>query len=476
MMKIHFIYADVNTLFYNGVHHGIASISSVLKENGHSVSLHYIKKEPSKNNILDRIREESPDLIAFSVVTNQVNRIKIWSNWIKQEMDIPIICGGIHATLFPEEIIGFDGVDIVCIGEGEYPLLDLANNPERTDIKNLWIKHGNEIIKNPLRALIDPLDSLPFPDYELFDIMTILKDRDGDFSLIASRGCPFNCSYCCNHALRNVQSGIGNYVRAQSVDYILREIGSLLARFPVTHLTFADDILGFQKAWTYEFCEKYSKQYSLEFECNARVEMVDENLIKVLKTAKCTKVNMGIESGNEWLRKNILHRNMSNEQIINAFDIAHKYGIRTLSYNMIGLPYETPEMVLETINLNKRAEPDQLAISFFYPYPGTELYELCRREGFLSNKVASNFLTDSILENLLISKNELKKLYIKFYKYSLQRRIHSFPFFIRIFIKFAFFTLLTLFGKDGVEIMIKIYIRFFRLFAILQNKTNKGVE
>ncbi len=467
-MKIHFIYSDVSTYYYSGVHHGIASISSVLKLHGHSVSLHHVKREPSRNKILDIIQRERPDLIACSSVTNQIEYVATWSKWIKQEFRIPIVCGGVHTTLYPEEVISFNGIDIVCRGEGEYALLELANDLERTDIKNLWITKNGNIIKNKLRSLISPLDDLPFPDYDLFDCETMIRDRKGDFSIIASRGCPFSCTYCCNHALRKVQEGTGKYFRLSSVDYALREIEFLTDKYPIKHLTFADDVFGLSREWALEFSEKYRDRFGLPFECNVRAEMVDEKLLENLKGANCTQINMGVEAGNEWLRTEVLQRKMSNEQIIKAFDTAHKFGLKTLAYNMIGLPYETPEMILETINLNKSLAPSNIAIFFFYPYPGTELYETCKKEGFLSGRSSRSYVSESVLELPTITRKELERLYTKFYRYALERRIQSFPRFLRLLLKITSSIMLKLLGKRAIEVLMTIYLRFFRVFSFLE--------
>lgn len=469
-MKVHFIYADVSTFYYPGVHHGIASISSVLKSYGHLVSLCHVKKEISRNSILDIIQRESPDLIAFSAVTNQIGYVETWSRWIKQEFRIPIICGGIHTTLYPGEVIGFEGVNMVCRGEGEYPLLDLVHDLERTDIKNLWIKKGDSIVKNSLRSLVTTLDELPYPDYGLFDCETMLRDRNGDFAIIASRGCPFSCTYCCNHTLRKVQEGTGKYFRHQSVDYVLREIEVFTQRYLIKHLTFADDVFGMSRDWALEFCEKYRQKFKLEFECNTRANLVDDRLLESLRNANCTQINIGVETGNEWLRTKVLRRNISNEQIIKAFDTANKFGISTLAYNMIGLPYETPEMVRETINLNKRIAPSRVAIFFFYPYPGTELYEVCKREGFLSKRKSSSYVSESVLELPTITAKELQKLHTEFYKYSIERHIHSLPPLLHMPLKAASFTLIDLLGRRGVEMLMKTYLRFFRLFSFLQSR------
>lgn len=469
-VKIHFVYSDVNTYYYPGVHHGVASIASVLKSRGHMVSLHHVQKEPSRNQILDIIQRECPDLIAFSSVTNQIGYVDIWSKWIKQEFATPIICGGIHATLCPEEVIGFDDVDMVCRGEGEYPILELADDVGRTDIENLWIKRGRDIIRNPLRPLISPLDDLPYPDYALFDCKTILEDRNGDFAILASRGCPFSCTYCCNHALRRLCKAKGEYSRLRSVDNILEQLKLLIDKYPITHLSFADDVFGLSTDWVLEFCEKYPRKFNLEFECNVRPDRLDEELLEILKSANCTQISMGVEVGNEWLRREVLHRKISNEQIIKAFDNAHKFGFKTLAYNMIGLPYETPEMIWETINLNRRIAPNDIAIFFFFPYVGTELYETCKREGFLSKRRSTSYVSESVLELPTVTTKELQKLGAEFHRYAIDRRVQSFHPLLRSPLKIMSFVLIKLFGMRAVAVLIKSYMWLFRVFSYLESK------
>lgn len=430
-MKVHFIYPDVDTMVFTGVHHGIASISAVLKSNGHQVSLHHITKKISKKEIIEEVKKMAPDLICFSSTTNQYPFVKLCSNWIKEENDIPILSGGIHTTLAPEEVISDKNIDMICIGEGEYPLLELSNNLEEgksiDDIQNMWIKKGTKMIRNPVRPLISDLDSLPFPDYELFDYERILKITERRVSLMAGRGCPFNCTYCCNHALRKLYAGKGKYVRYRSVDNVLQQIELIAEKYKVRRIYFEDDTFTLSYKWIKEFCAKYSKRFDLKFECNARVETVNRELLKMLKIANCSTIHYGIESGNEWLRKNILKRaNMTNAEIIKVFKITRELEIKTFSYNMIGLPFETPEMIEETIELNRLISPDYIVVFIYYPYSGTELWEICKKSGFLTKKHLTSYAKEESILNLpTLTHKEIKKYYAKFSVVALERWVQS---------------------------------------------------
>jgi len=459
-MKVHFIYPNVDCFRYPGVHHGLASISSVLGAGGHAVSLHYVVKRPSKRDILGVIEREAPDLIGFSSTTNQIQFVDLWSRWIKEESNTPTICGGVHATLMPEEVLAFEGIDMICRGEGEYPMLELAEDSGPFGIRNLWTKRDGVIVRNELRPLIDPLDDLPWPDYDLFNCERILSER-GDFALLASRGCPFNCAHCCNHALKEVLGA--RYFRLRSVDNVLAQIELLTSKYDIGRITFADDTFGLSKEWALEFCERYRDRFSMEFECNARADLVDEELVKNLKAANCTLISLGVESGDERIRKEVLNRKMSDQQIVNAFDLVHSYGIKTNAFNMIGLPYETRESVQRTIDLNKRLKPDHVTVSFFYPYPQTRLWDVCKNEGFLTVRSATDHVRQSTIDLPTITRKELERLWTEFYRFAIEREAHAFPVFLRPPLRTMSFVLSRLFGKRGIEFMMALQLRYGKL-------------
>ena len=410
-MKYHFIYPDIGTGYYPSVHHGLAQLFAILKTYGQEISLHHVKKENARE-IITMIDREYPDIIGFTTMSNQVGYVERWSQWIKELYDIPIVCGGVHATLNPEEILNDTCVDMVCVGEGDRAIVD----------HNFWVKRNGHIEKHISYPLVENLDELPFPDYSLFDVGGMLKTRDGRFAVIVSRGCIYNCNYCCNSALREKLNGLGKYFRFRSVDNTLAMLNHYAGKYPVRSFSFADDIFGLNKKWVLEFCEKYPKSVGLPFDCNLRVESATKELLEALKSANCAMVEMGIESGSNWMRSEVLNRKMSNQQIIDAFENARKVGLKTRSYNMIGLPYETPEMARETLELNKRVKPDEVAVFYFYPYKGTKLYDICEKEGFLTEKQSTGYVLESVLKLPTISIKELKKIYGEFYRYMIKRR------------------------------------------------------
>lgn len=428
-MRILFIYPDICT-GSGRIQQGIAYVSSTLKKEGHETSLLHIKRQPSKERLCQAVSRIAPQLIGFSTTTNQYSYVQLFSRWIKEKFEVPIVCGGIHPTLVPDEVISNEDIDIVCIGEGEYPMLELANRLENgtdiTRIQGLWIKLAGELYKNPVSSLIQKLDELPFPDRELFNYESMLKRFWHTADFVTGRGCPYDCSYCCNHSIRKLYRDKGAYVRRRSVEGVLNEIDYVTKRYKVKRINFDDDTFTLHRKWLKEFCERYPAKFRLPFTCNARADTLTEEVIRELKRAGCELIQIGIESGSEDLRHRVLKRNMTNEEIISAFDTVHRAGIKTYAFNMVGLPFETPEMAEETVRLNQRVAPDDLQVSIFFPYPGTELYQVCQENGFLTSKhKLSYFDEEATLNQPSMTEAETISYYRRLNQLSLEKKVQS---------------------------------------------------
>jgi len=188
-------------------------------------------------------------------------------------------------------------------------------------------------------------------------------------------------------------------------------------RYRFSLVGFHDDIFTFNENWLAEFSEKYARQVNIPFWCNSRVDCIDERKIRLLKQAGCVRIQLGIESGSEKLRRKILKRKFSNQQIREAFAMINKYNIKTLSFNMIGIPYETEEDILETIKLNRSIRPNRVHLTVFYPYPNTELFEVCKQEGWLGGQNKDNFYDPgTCLNQDTISPATIKKYTDEFIK------------------------------------------------------------
>jgi len=472
-MKVVFVFPDLNVFSrfssdYSGIFaHGIGCLSAVLKKNGHETSLLHITKEISKEQFLTDIETQKPQLIAFSSLSHQFPYVKQWSAWLRENENIPTICGGVHATVDPDEVINTEGIDMLCRGEGEYALLELcqkmSNNEDVSAIKNLWLKRDSRVIKNEVRPLENNLDELPFTDRKLFNYQSLYDYKIRMLTVLASRGCPFNCSYCCNHQYQKLYPH--NYVRFRSIDNVLLEIEQALSWYSdVEFINFIDDTLCMDKELLAEFCEKFPKRFNLYFHGNSRVNFLDEETFSLLKKGGCERLDVGIESGNMHLRQQILKRNISNEQIARAFELADKFGIKLSAYNMIGCPHETAEMILETIKLNAKVKPYASHNAIFQPYPNTEAYQICVDNNFISEKKVSAFFKESVLEQPQITKRQIL-FFSRFFHIIMKFYMFSYCLPQKISAKFTHLIDKAILGLSRSFIAFKFYFLFFIIFS-----------
>ena len=373
---------------------GIGSISAVLKKGGHSTSLLYLWQ--GDDDALDRsVCEFRPDLVALSLTSGFFEFGCAVAKQVKERYSLPVLLGGVHPTLCPEESIAADGVFAICVGEGEYPTLELcdalAAGRDPTKIANLWVRRDGTVHRNEMRPLITDLDSLPFPDRDIFPVEELLKTLP-EAEFMGSRGCPYLCAYCVNHALIELYKGKGPYVRYRSVDNLLVEVAQVIARYPAIRLLgFHDDTFTLNEKWLGEFSEKYAARFPLKFWCNSTAGMINEKTVAMLKEAGCYEVRIGLESGNDHIRMDVLRKKVARGEIINAFRLIRKAGMDAYAFNMIGLPGETPATIEDTIRLNRIVRPRVVFCSVFQPYPGTQLHELCIEKGWYTGKAVKSY-------------------------------------------------------------------------------------
>jgi len=425
-MRILLIYSDISGAEHYGAkkyYSGVGSISAVLKAAGHETRLLYLQRQLDREAFLAEVEAVSPGMVGFSTTTHQYPYIERYAGYIKETWpDLPLVCGGTHPTLVPEQVVASPSFDIVCVGEGEYPLRDLAERlaagQDYADIPNLWLRRNGEVIRNPLRPLIANLDELPYADRELFDYDAILAANDGWVDLIAGRGCPYNCSYCCNPGLKKRYGGLGKYVRFRGVEHVVGEIRALRERYKIKIINFQDDTFTLDRDWALAFCRAYAAEFEYPYWINTRVERIlgDEALVKALADSHCAGIRVGVENGDETLRANVLKRRMSNQEIIDAFRLVRRYGLKAYTCNMIGIPGETPASIQATIDLNRALSPDEFQFSVFYPYPMTELYDTCVEQALIKPgaELSSYYSQESVLRLPTLTDKQLAEGYARF--------------------------------------------------------------
>lgn len=432
MVKVTFVFPDLNVFSgfsrdYSGIFsHGIGYLSASLKDAGHRTSLVHVVKEMRGEDFVEEIKESAPDLVAFSTLSHQFDYVKSLVKWTKEALDVPVICGGVHATIDPDGVIGAEGIDMLCRGEGETALVELCDKLSRGEssegVENIWLKKDGKVIRNTVRPPKRDLDSLAFPDRKLFSYRRLYDYKIRMLTILGSRGCPYDCGYCCNHQYQKIYTS--NYVRFRSVDNVLAEIDEVLGWRPdLEFINFIDDTLCLNKEWMAEFSQKYPRAFGLPFHGNTRVELLTDEMMKLLKHAGCERLDVGIESGNPYIRREILGRTISDRQIYAAFDLAAKYGIKLASYNMVGSPLEDAPMILDTIKMNARVKPYAMNVAIFQPYPNTRLRELCLSRGFISGEGVSSFSGVSVINQPQLSREQV--LFARAY-FSIFARLYRF--------------------------------------------------
>jgi len=413
-MRVLFIYPNLNAQI--GFNYGIAFLSGVLKARGHQTKLLNINEQLGYPLEWQRIKEDikafDPQLIGISMVSNQYRYCLEIASSIKRDFAVPLIGGGIHASADPEGVMASELFDFVCLGEGENAIAELVERLERgsdySTIPNLWVRTNGTVVRNKVASFAE-LTTLPPKDYEIFEFQRMIDAKHGWVGVMASRGCPYRCSYCFNHQMVNLYKkdlktteGKLHYIRYHPVGDVIEELRYLLTTYKnIKTFIFDDDIFTLDKTYLVEFCREYRQKVNIPFVVNGHIKNFDQERASALKESGCSIVKFGVESGSERVRREILSRQMSNEEIVRSFEIAHLAGLHTSAFVMFGFPHETREDMLMTIRLLARIKPGRFRWSIFFPYVHTDAYTLAKKEGLIDgNKMRSldNFFEESCLD------------------------------------------------------------------------------
>lgn len=406
------------------------------------------KKVDLETELVKRLDSFKPDVVALSVLSDEIYIGHSISHIVKKwDKNTIVVWGNKAATMMPEQILANCDIDFVCIGEGinfisnfvEY----IRQNKDLRVLPNLAFRDATgNTVKNKLEPFYQNLDSLPYYDWSIFDdrhFITVYDGkiyRGGDHMIFW--GCPNQCTYCINASYRKLYgNNAGRFLRKYSVDRIIKELKYLVDTWELNFFKFRDEDFCLKPIdYFTELAEKYVNTINVPFTIMANARNITKEKVKLLKKMNCRSVSIGIENGNIKLRKEVLKRMETPDEIVKAVKLLNDAKIRTVSFNMLGIPFETRETIKETIDLNRRANIKYADSVFFFPLENTPLREISIKNNFFDENSGKVFQTDkpalsfpNLSADELIAIRERFILYIKlpceFYKYIERSKIND---------------------------------------------------
>jgi len=393
-VKILFVYIGAENL-------GVEYLAAAARAAGHEVDLafdpaifggHLVWNMPSlakrfdlRPKIIERIRRERPDALAFSCFTgNYLWALSIAREAKKTNPSIINLFGGVHVTAVPERVISEDAVDAIALGEADTVFVGMCETAARQGGEipaGVWIKSSGVVARGPAPKFPAVLDALPLPAKDLFYERVPAFQRY--YMIKTARGCPYNCTYC--YKSLSVFSPPGmNPIRRRSVGNVMGELEAAVKRWKVRMVVFRDDVFTLQKKWLREFTVEYRRRIGLPYFCLSHPAALDAESADMIKEGGCGCVTIGIQSADAELRRSVLNRNYTNEQVRSAVALLKERNIVVYADHIIGLPGDTPERLRAAIAFYNELRPERLLTYWLTYYPGTEIMEKVQKAGIIT--------------------------------------------------------------------------------------------
>ncbi len=418
---------------------GLCYLAAVLEKEGHQVKIlerrllsGVRKRTPEQlawvdKQMLKELAEFRPELVGITATTPLIMDAYATAKAIKGlDSSIKIIIGGPHPTAEPELCLEeCPAVDIVCKGEGELTMLDLADKKPLAEIEGIFHRQGKEIKATPARAVWPNLDELPYPAYHLLDKDFYFKPTSVlirgfhlvGTTILAARGCPFTCKFCQSSQI--VRSNKGRFLRFHSPQYVVGNIKYLIDNFGVEGILFAEDIFSIDRDNMIKICRLLIEEglnKKIKFAINLRVDTIDQELLKLFRQAGCVRAVYGHESGSDRVL-GLMNKRTSRAQNLASVQMTKAAGITCESSILVGLPGEKKEDFLQTISFLKTAKPDRVIRSKFFPIPGSVFYDELLRQKKITKPKDWNELSDKYTLNdftfAQMTPLEFRRLYAK---------------------------------------------------------------
>ncbi len=416
--------ALVNPPTLKGVFHhqlyvpiGLAYLAAVVEKAGHELRVFDCPALGLDQEALKKKLEDfQPDLVGVTTMTPTIQSALQSTRVTKEACPNAIVAvGGPHATFMDKQILNEESsVDVVARGEGEETLLELAQSATEAkklqDILGIAFRKGKDAIQTPARPAIKNLDDLPYPAYNLFALNKYLLYGKLFLPVITSRGCPFQCAFCTTSRI------LGKEYRARSPKNIVDELEHIENVYHADSFTFYDDTLTLDKGRIFRICDEIrARHIKIPWDCQTRVDQVNKEILTKMKESNCQQVFFGVESGCQTILDAVKKRTTV-EQNEKAIRMAKEAGLFVSISIILGYPGETPEMLEETLDFIRGAEPDDVYLCIATPYPGTELRQVVEEKGWKMSPDWSKYDTVTpVFENPNLSDVDVQKLRSKFY-------------------------------------------------------------
>jgi anaerobic magnesium-protoporphyrin IX monomethyl ester cyclase len=398
-MKILFVHSAFDSL-------ALEYLSAVAKNKGHEVVMvfdpnlfndSYISLPAlarffsMQREVAAKVISQKPDLIAFSVSTTDFPWFHNIGKLLRQYTSAFMIAGNVHVTAAPEAVLKLGFLDAIVRGEGEQAFADVLDSLEagiiNPDIPNLGLITDGSVRINPLRPLIQNLDDLPLPDKTIYKNTPIFTKEM--YSIMASRGCPFDCTFCSNNLMQRLY-GKGNYLRYRSVDNVIDELSFAKKAYRTRYVNFYDLTMGANRRWLAEFAEKYPSRIGLPYFISTNPTVVTQEYAELLAVSGCVNADLGVQTINADKRRDIFNRHESNEQIRQAIAVLKQYGIRVHAENIIDYPDETEADLVETTVFYNEVRPDLIKVYWLSYFPGTKIIDIALEKGIFTSQSAAD--------------------------------------------------------------------------------------
>ena len=397
---------------------GICLIASHVRKNTDAeVSVLDTTFNPSMDYVKSLLDKEKPDMVGIYTDTLMCNDACEVAKEAKKKGCF-VFFGGPHPTVMPNSVKPY--ADLIVLGEGENTVCSVVENfPERNfeDIPGIIFRKKDSWKKNPVEKYISDLDSLEYPALEMVDmnkylgLWHILDGIDPNIkgtNIIASRGCPYNCSFC----QPNLKALFGNHTRHRSPEHVVGELRDLKKKFGIQAFFLQDDTFNIDSEWVRKFCELLKKEkLGLLWACNVRVNTIkDIEEVKMMHSAGLRHVHIGVESGSQRILNQIYRKGIKLEDVSKAIDNLNEVGVTSLCFFMLGAPGETKEEIKQTINFAVSLNATEITASITTPLPGTKLWDMMKDKYKLSKDFSKfDYYSERAFEDPNISYKELKR-------------------------------------------------------------------